>query len=615
MNLRRCRLTRARAAAVLWLGLAACEHANAVAPPPAAPPPPVVAAPPPRVDTPLSLPDELLIAGRWSHPAALLKQLQGWVGGDLTLELWLRGRVGRPSRPIDLQAPIELLVLWNGKSEPPRLRWAVSFALATADPDDIPAAPRDVPSPIGLSCAEAHALGRVPMRMVCSSSDPELLDLLPIATRALPLATIGSAELALRWHALPLRNVDDATLDARASAWLADAFGFDALNRKGDAEVAGLAQTLRDELRNLAQDLDGALLELAPNGEEKVLDLSVTAPNAAARSALMQLFFGTGAVGIAPSDFWQLQQASEGAGYLWAFNALPIARLRAPFAALLGTLLDFRGLPDRLQQQGRWLIERLPLPMGPIVHASGHLPESATARGAPPPWPAEIGWGALGFAGNFSDYEAWTDQLASALNDPILGPQFGRLLRSVWGPRWQPQQLKRRRPLGAQTLPRGSFVLEVTFAPQREAEPQVPTDSAHPSAPTLFVLFVPEPDGVKIAWGAEEKFLISLAANPARRPATATLAGRPGLGSLNEQRSLLAGFSSLAAFASGGPGQLGLGERAASAVDDTPHLGLSPVLYRVAQRADAPVLAFSASLGRETIEDLLFLIARETPRP
>src|SRR6185436_16792123 len=151
---------------------------------------------PARVDTPLPLPDDLLIAGRWSHPAALLKQLQSWVGGDLTAELWLRGRVGRPSRPVDLQAPIEFFALWNGKSEPPGLRWAVSFALATADPADIPTEPRDVPSPIGLECAEAHALGGVPLRMVCSSSDTELLDLLPIATRALPLATIGSAELA-----------------------------------------------------------------------------------------------------------------------------------------------------------------------------------------------------------------------------------------------------------------------------------------------------------------------------------------------------------------------------------------------------------------------------------
>jgi len=129
------------------------------------------------------------------------------------------------------------------------------------------------------------------------------------------------------------------------------------------------------------------------------------------------------------------------------------------------------------------------------------------------------------------------------------------------------------------------------------------------------VLFAPESDGVKVAWAAEEKFLLSLAADPARRPLSATLAARAGLGSLREQRTLLGGFSSLAAFASVGAGRFGLGEHAAAAVDVAPHRGLSPIVYQVSQSADAPVLAFSASLGRETWEDLMFLIADREARP
>jgi hypothetical protein len=619
---RRCRAAPARAAALLWLAAlaGACEHPSGVAPPPVAVPTPV-APPPPRIDTPLPLPEDLLLAGRWRRPAALLKQLQAWAGADLSLELWLRGRVGRPSRPIDLQAPIEFFALWDGKPEPPVLRWAVSFALGTADPADIPSAPRDVESPIGLSCAEAHALGAVPLRMVCASSDAELLELLPVATRALPLAPIAEgesdAELTLRVRSGPLRAVDDPTLQGRATAWLEQAFGLQSLNRRGDAELAGLAQTLRDELRNLADDLDGASLQLSRRSEEKPLELSLVAPRAAARSELMQLLVGTGAVGIPPSDFWQLLHASEGAGYLWAFNAVPLARLRAPCAALLGTLLDFRGLPDRLQQQARWLLERLPLPMGPIVHATGHLPASSDAH-APPAWLAELGWGALSFAGKFSDYEAWTDQLASAFNDPILGPQFGRLLRSAWGPRWVPQHVKRRRLPGGHGAARGSFLLELAFAPpQDETDAEAPARAPAnvPSAPTLFVLFAPESDGVKIAWAADEKFLLSLAADPARRPLSATLAGRAGLGSLHDQRTLLGGFSSLATWASFGAGRFGLDEHAAAAVDGAPHRGLSPILYQLSQSADAPVLALSASLGRETWEDLMFLIAAQMARP
>ena len=617
------RAAAAQLAAALWLALGtnACEHPQPVVPPPPppAPPPP----PPARVDTPLPLPPDLVFAARWSEPAALLRQVQGWAGGELSLELWLRGRVGRPSRPVDLQAPIEFFALWNGKSEPPALRWAVSFALATANPADVPRDPRTVESPIGLSCAEAHALGSVPLRMVCSGSDEDLQELLPAATRAVPLAPLGSGKLSSIFHAEPLRAVADDTLQARTRAWLETALGLQSLNERGNAQLAGIAHELSDELRNIADDFDGAQIELAPKADEKQLELSIVAPRAAARSELMQLLIGTGAAGIAPADFWQLQLGSEDAGYLWAFNAVPLARLRAPFSALLGTLLDFRGLPERLQQQGSWLIEHLPMPMGPIVHAAGHLPASGAARGAPAPWLAEIGWQAFGFAGRFSAFDNWTDQLASAFNDPILGPQFGRLVRSAWGARWVPQHIKRRQLLAAPGLPKGSFLLELAFASAREEQPATAADApaeghrhaAHPGTPTLYVLFVPDPDGVKIAWAADEKFLLSLAANPARRPLSATLAARGGLGVLHEQRTLMGGFSSLAAFANGPAERWGLGAQLVSAVDVAPHRGLSPILYRVSQQAELPVLSINASLGRETLEDLLFLIADEAPHP
>jgi hypothetical protein len=569
------------------------------------------------------LPSDLVFAARWTEPAALLKQVQGWLGGELSLELWLRGRVGRPSRPVDLQAPIEFFALWDGKSEPPALRWAVSFALATANPADIPREPLRVESPIGLSCAEAHALGPVPLRMVCSGSDAALEELLPAATRAVPLAPIGSGKLSSVFHAGPLREVADATLQARARAWLESALGLQSLNERGNAQLAGIAHELGDELRNIADDFDGAQLELAPSAEQQQLELSIVAPRAAARSELMQLLIGTGAAGIAPSDFWQLQLGSEDAGYLWAFNAVPLARLRGPFSALLGTLLDFRGLPDRLQQQGSWLIEHLPMPMGPIVHASGHLPASDDVRSAPAPWLADIGWQAFGFAGRFSEFDNWTDQLASAFNDPILGPQFGRLVRSAWGARWVPQHIRRRHPFAAPGLPKGSFLLEVSFAlprPERsaaaaEAPSEAPAHPAHPSVPTLYVLFVPDPDGVKIAWAADEKFLVSLASNPARRPLSATLAARGGLGALHEQRTLMGGFSSLAAIANGNAARLALGAELSSTVDVAPHRGLTPILYRVSQQADIAALSISASLGLETLQDLMFLIADASPRP
>jgi hypothetical protein len=149
--------------------------------------------------------------------------------------------------------------------------------------------------------------------------------------------------------------------------------------------------------------------------------------------------------------------------------------------------------------------------------------------------------------------------------------------------------------------------------------------------PTLLGLFVPEPGGVKIAWGTDEKFLTALALEPTRAQAQGTLAGRAGLGSLHEHRTLAGGFSSLAAMpglsVSGsssagagvpGPGEAGVAEHAGElqgpSLANAPHHGLSPIVYRVARLGNDAALALTAQFGRDTLEDLLFLIS-PGPRP
>ncbi|MEY2935648.1 MAG: hypothetical protein RL033_6397 [Pseudomonadota bacterium] len=648
---------RCRALLLASLAVAGCDRPPPVAPAPApvAPPP----APPPRIDTPLPLPDHAVLVGRWQKPTALLRQLQTWAGGDLSLELLLRGRIARPSRPVDLDAPLEFFALWDGNVSEPGLHWALSLPLvagstpaegtpASGKPSS-PAAPRDVPSPLGLSCAEAPALGAVALRLVCTSSDGDLAQLLPIATRALPLAELGGGDLSLRLHARPLRAIEDGALRARASYWLSSAFGLSLLNRKGEAELASLAQLLSDELRNLADDFDGTTLELWLRGTEQRVDVSLVAPRAAVRSELLQLLLGTGAAGIAPNDFWQLRYESDRAAYLWGFNAVPLARLRAPLGSLLGALLDFRGLPDRLTAQGRRIVERVPLPQSPIVLASGRLPPRREGRGpAPVPWLSDLGWGAYTFAGNFAEYEAWAEQLAAAFDDPVLRSQLSRLLRSAVGERWVPRRIQRRAPNHARGLPHDSFTLELSFdeplpePEQSAAEPGlVPASQRSPtpvvatqkrvSSPTLFVLCVPEPDGVKLAWGADEQFLARVVAPVTPKTAPSTLAARAGLGALNQQRTLAGGFSSLAALSSGsspglpglallptfalllGVGELPLGAPVLQAVEGAPHRGQSPILYQLSRGEQQTALTFNASLGRDTWEDLLFLIAKPPP--
>jgi hypothetical protein len=356
--------------------------------------------------------------------------------------------------------------------------------------------------------------------------------------------------------------------------------------------------------------------------EQQTLELSVLAPAAAGRSALGQLLVGSGATGIAPAEFWHAHEASEDAGFIWAFESTPLARLRQPVAALLGTLLDFRGVPERLARQARHLVDDLPLPRGPVIHASGRLPAPAATVAARAPWLDELGWQLFNVRGAFAEYRFYVAALVDAFNDPILGPQFGRLLRGALGPHWAPLRMKQRRPRYAAELPRDSFVLEVTLSTAFTGSPSTAPPGTDPEPyasaraaplPTLFVVFAPDDeDGVKVAWGGDEAFLVTVVSQPQATQASATLASRAGLGSLHERRTLAGGFYSLAALAELDGSllpRIGPWERRAKSVAEAPHRGLSPIVYTVSQHSAAATLSLSASLGRDTVEDLLFLIS------
>jgi hypothetical protein len=165
-------------------------------------------------------------------------------------------------------------------------------------------------------------------------------------------------------------------------------------------------------------------------------------------------------------------------------------------------------------------------------------------------------------------------------------------------------------------------VLEVGFAPPAPAaveagasdEPGAsgagdsPAEATRP--PELFAVFVPDEDGVRIAWGADERFLSSLLSERPRSKSSATLAGRAGLGELHQHRILAGGFVSLAGIEelNAAPfDRLRLGSGPAKQIDRAPHRGQSPIVYALSQPSEA-WLHLTTRLGRDSLEDLLFLI-------
>lgn len=592
-----------------WLTLLSCGHAE---PPPVVPAPRPVPQPEaralPEPLTPLELSADVVLVGRLRDPRALLTTLGDLAGPELALEHTLSARLGTPRQQVDLGAPIELLVRLDARAQPPALSWAISLGL-----EDTPAGrravargPVDVPSPLGLSCAEASSLGPRGIRMVCAASDPELASALPLATRALPVTPLSAADVAVALRTNAACRADDEHRRLLISSWLAEALGVPSMNARFDAQFAGLSAALTREVCDLGADLDGTLvaIDVAPHAAGVRATLSV--PPAPHRSALAELVLGGGAAGLAPTDFWYAHAESEGAGFIWALSAGPIERWRRPLAELLGTALDYRGVPRALRLQASYLLESLPLPRGPVVLASGALPlgegrQHALAR-------ERLGWQLYVVRGSFAEYQYYAGELVKAWSDPVLGPQLNRLLRAALGPASAPERLRQRRPVAGSRLPRGAFTLEIAFAASAVSAEDVPDGGDEPQS--LFVVAAPDEDGVKIAWGADEKFLASLLMDPERIPASTTLASRPGLGALNQQRSLVGGFFSLAALRAMTSALLpGLDAEGASRLERAPHRGLSPIVYGVSQAGDGTPISIQVDLGRESLEDLSFVLA------
>jgi hypothetical protein len=164
-----------------------------------------------------------------------------------------------------------------------------------------------------------------------------------------------------------------------------------------------------------------------------------------------------------------------------------------------------------------------------------------------------------------------------------------------------------------------------SWAPEaRPAPPSSPPIAAPPAlAPEWYAVFVPDEDGVRIACGADERFLLGLLAQPQKGRASSTLAGRAGLGSLNQHRVLAGGFFSLAAladlearwFAWSGVRPLADGSNAAaSGLLAAPHAGTTPIVYALSQPSEA-WLHLTTRLERGTLEDLSHWLGRGQPEP
>lgn len=604
-------------------GVWACTPAEVAKP--AAPVAPQAPRQPPTL-TPLPLPAERVVVARFRDSEALFQLIDAWVPTEAVgLSHWWRAWLTSVHADIDASAAIEAFVALDPSVAPPTLTWVLGFPLrepAEGAPPPAAEPGEAFSAPNGLRCGVARALGAAARRLVCAPSDRELEALTPIATRALPLAPLAEAAAAAELHTAALTRLDRAELRRIVHDERVRLVPIDPMNERFAKQLGAVSDALRDELVLLLEDLDGARLRFDPLPGEPALGVTLETRGMPSRSRLLRAALGSGVMGLVPNSLWGASKDTHAAGFWWSFEPEPLEELRPPLAALLGTVMGFRGLSWRLQLQAQNLVENLPLPAAPIVFARGSVPPSADAA-----TPEPDTWWVLQASGELSRYRRYAGELVRAFDDPVLGPQLVRVIRAGIGEHWAPASLKLRGPrhpgLGA-----GSFVLELTLA----ADPDAPAAEARFEAATspelalesaghkrYLIVATAGADavegGLKLGWASDEAFLTALMADGRHAlKTTDTLATRDGLASLVSQRALGGGFSNLRAWLRWlGPADAPT-SGSARVAQGAPHGGLAPILYSVARSSDEQAVVARAKLGVGTFEDLRFLLT-SAPRP
>lgn len=513
-----------------WLaGVALCAFASGLGCQPEAPRAPSALVTPVERVLPVPLPAEAFLVARWTRPSELLARFRSWAAADVDpLAVWLGRRVGRSRSPIVLDEPIEFVMAIDRTRSEPEVVWALSFGLEGGRVwQRTSREPLDVPSPVGLHCAEAASLGVSQRRLTCAPTPAALRLLLPAATRSLPLLPLGDAPLSFDVRSRDLPSFPAPAMRGLLARWLESALGILPTGAAFETHLSAIASGTAVELTDLLRGLHGAHGELS--ADDRGLSMEWSLP-AASRSQLLATLLGTAASGRPPRDFGADVSAGDRAAFVWSFDAQRLRAWRSPLADALALLLEFRGVPSRLSEQASGLLSQLPIPAGPLWYAAGRPPEFELA--AATVGPARLGWHRLRMRGSLADYRRYADELERAFDDPILRSQLQRLVRTALGRHWVPTKVHPRRARSA-TLPPESFVLELSFA----------ESSGAPSGRTLSTVFVfvPHADGLEVVWGGDEQRLARRVASDPLQPGPVA-SPRPPSGSAWQSPVAIAGY-------------------------------------------------------------------------
>jgi hypothetical protein len=492
-------------------------------------------------------------------------------------------------------------------------------------------------------CAIAPSLGKTTARIVCGSESSALRELLPYATRGLPLEDLGSADMRAEIRVKALQNRYAAAARAGKTLAVPALLKLVALDDpKFDRPLSDAAHAFGDELLDWFQDLDRITIDLTAQSKPDQVTAKFGLSHQGHRS-----FTATAAVSAkgrmtSPGPlFFDLPATVTRADYFAPSDPKLLERPKMLSNALVDGFLAHLEVSSALRREVTSALDG--------VLSQGHGAVWGEVPVALPPKPAKateadlfsslVGCHVVGIDGPAAPYQAALKAWVKLDNDRAFKKGIEQLLtqkleaaapsRAKEGkskpakpppPKKPFSELLKIKAKNVTGMPAGSEVAAIVFEAKateavvtetqkklqhRSKLPKVGMDIA-----TVYVAVVPDGARSWVLVTADEKLLVEQAKAVLTGSNAPRLSTRNDLATLRGTMASRAGFISLLRFKPWLEGALHTKDKptkeAETLYSTLPHHGSTPIFFKVIATGDEqrPVLESSIVIPREVFDDV-----------
>lgn len=553
--------------------------------------------------TPVTAPPGLLAVGRVSNPARILDAAQAMPGARFDWRGILR-REGFESA-LMLEAPIDFVVALDpaAPKDQPRPLWAATVPLKSVDA--ALAAAKEPSERVGPGvyrlgengkCLIAASLGAAPARLVCSERSADANQLLPYATRGLPLEQLAGGDVHVELRPASAREMYAGQLRQMRTLGLAALLNEVQLgDARFDRALEEAARAVADEVFIWVDDLDLVTLDATLDRGTGSVAVTGEVRLKSDRSFVAQLGLDAAARGKGPPElFWKLPRASEEATYGRSSGAAKLDGVRKALIELSSAGLSKLAAPASVRTRVADMIDQTLSFEGTMVTAHG--PARAPAAPADPAnrlqeLHSRLGWYLVGGDFPIKRPKALLDGLVKLYQDPALRADLKKRL-GVDGSKALPVRVH------ATAGVKGGTTYEVAIS-NKEAGVKGPGNT------TLVAIVI-------VADGAASWLAVAGDEGAAADVVRVALKGGDGLADVPGMQPVKAQTSSSGGFTLplGSSTRLHSKELAGlgAALARAPHQGRTPVPFSATvTRENGVTYRWSLTFSRDTLEDFLSL--------